>query len=75
MTNASTTDRTLAGMQEPYAALKLSELSEGDRRLQSPHDVASSIRQYLYQKYVYRTGGEPEAPAPLRFAVAGAHHE
>ena len=68
----------LAGLQEPYAALKLSELKDGDERLLQSADVSSSIRQYLYQKYVYRPSGEPEAPAapvPLRFAIAGAHHD
>jgi hypothetical protein len=62
---------TLAGMQEPYAALKLSELNDGDGRLLHSTDVATSIRQYLYQKYVYRTSSEPDVPVPLRLAVAG----
>jgi len=62
---------TLAGMQEPYAALKLSELRENDHPLLHTGDVASSIRQYLYQKYVYRTSSEPDVPAPLRLAVSG----
>jgi hypothetical protein len=62
---------TLAGVQEPYAALKLSELNDSDRRLLHSSDVSSSIRQYLYQKYVYRSNGEPDVPAPLRLAVSG----
>jgi hypothetical protein len=62
---------TLAGVQEPYAALKLSELNDCDQRLLRSSDVASSIRQYLYQKYVYRPNGEPDVPAPLRLAVSG----
>jgi hypothetical protein len=61
---------TLAGMQEPYAALKLSEL-DSDQRVLHAGGVAGSIRQYLYQKYVYRTGGEPESPPPLRLAASG----
>ena len=61
---------TLAGMQEPYAALKLSEL-DSDQRVLHAGGVAGSIRQYLYQKYVYRTSGEPEAPTPLRLAASG----
>jgi hypothetical protein len=66
----------LAGVQEPYAALRLSELNDGDERFAHSTDVSSSIRQYLYQKYVYRTAGEPDVPPPLRFAVAGgARHE
>jgi hypothetical protein len=80
----------LAGLQGPYAALKLSELSEGDERAVPTADVSSSIRHYLYQKYVYRAGGEAEVPyqkyaygtgsdtssaVSLRLAVAGANHE
>ncbi len=65
----------LAGMQEPYAAVKLSELNDGDERHLHSADVSSSVRQYLYQKYVYRVPSEPEVPAPLRFAVAGVRHE
>jgi hypothetical protein len=66
---------TLAGMQEPYAALKLSELNDGDERLLHSADLSSSIRQYLYQKYIYRANSELEVPPPLRFAVAGVTHE
>ncbi len=62
---------TLAGVQEPYAALKLSELNDSDERLLHSTDVASSIRQYLYHKYVYRTRSDPDVPVPLRLAVAG----
>jgi hypothetical protein len=53
----------LAGIREPYAALKLSELKEGggDDRLLEGSDVSTSIRQYLYQKYVYRASGEADA--------------
>ena len=65
----------LAGVKEPYAALKLSELNQMDERLLRSGDLASSIRQYLYEKYVYRISVEPEQPssaaAPLRFAVRG----
>jgi hypothetical protein len=51
----------LAGIREPYAALKLSELKDGDDSLLQGSDVSSSIRQYLYQKYVYRASGEADA--------------
>lgn len=55
----------LSGAQEPYAALMLNELSSG-----------SSLRQYLYEKYVYRGNAEPNPPAePVRLAVAGGKHE
>ncbi len=60
----------MAGVQEPYAALKLSELSQLDERLLRSTDVSSSLRQYLYEKYVYRPNAV-ESPTPLRFAVAG----
>ena len=59
-------------MKEPYAALKLSELNQTDERLLSSTDLASSIRQYLYEKYVYRISVEPDqSAAPLRFALRG----
>jgi hypothetical protein len=52
----------LAGIREPYAALKLSELKDGgDDRLLEGSDVSTSIRQYLYEKYVYRASGEADA--------------
>jgi hypothetical protein len=62
----------LAGVKEPYAALKLSELNQMDERLLRSADLASSIRQYLYEKYVYRISVEPDqSGAPLRFALRG----
>ena len=61
----------LAGVQEPYAALRLSELSQVDDRLLRSADLSASLRQYLYEKYVYRSSVVPENPAPLRFAVGG----
>ena len=51
----------LSGAQEPYAALMLNELSS-----------APSVRQYLYEKYVYRGNAESSTPVePVRLAVAG----
>ena len=64
----------LAGVKEPYAALKLSELNQMDERLLCSGDLATSIRQYLYEKYVYRISVQPEQSppaAPLRFALRG----
>jgi hypothetical protein len=62
----------LAGVQEPYAALRLSELSQLDERLLRSSDLSSSLRQYLYDKYVYRPNQPPlDGPTPLRFAVGG----
>jgi len=60
----------LAGAQEPYAALKLSELNQTDERLRSG-DLSASIRHYLYDKYVYRANGEPETAVPFRLAMGG----
>ncbi len=78
----------LTGVQEPYAALKLSELHHADERLLRSGDLTGSLRRYLYDKYVYRANAEPEepeateasksaaAPASLRFALAaGGHHD
>jgi len=50
----------LTGGQEPYAALKLSELDRRDRRGRSPADLSDSLRQYLYAKYVYRPSPDSE---------------
>jgi hypothetical protein len=65
----------LSGGQEQYAALKLSELNQEGA---SPGGtaLAASLRQYLYEKYVYRGNGEVRALETLHLAVAaGARHE
>ena len=63
----------LTGTQEPYAALKLSELDRTERRRQTSAELSESLRQYLYAKYVYRPPNEAEAARePVRLAVAGA---
>jgi hypothetical protein len=60
----------LTGTQEPYAALKLSELDRTERRRQTAAELSESLRQYLYAKYVYRPLGEPEpARESLRIAA------
>jgi hypothetical protein len=58
----------LTGAQEPYAALKLSELDRTERRRQTTAELSESLRQYLYAKYVYRPPTEAEAAArePVR---------
>jgi hypothetical protein len=53
----------LTGTQEPYAALKLSELDRTERRRQTAAELSDSLRQYLYAKYVYRPAGAPEGPS------------
>lgn len=68
----------LTGAQEQYAALKLSELKENDSPQMGTADLASSLRQYLYEKYVYRgsSGGtETRVLETLHLAVAGARHD
>ena len=52
----------LTGSQEPYAALKLSELDRTERRERSPAELSESLRQYLYAKYVYRVIADSHLP-------------
>ena len=68
----------LTGTQEPYAALKLSELASTERRERSPAELSESLRQYLYAKYVYRAIPESHVPrdsTPLRLAVGPEQQE
>jgi hypothetical protein len=71
----------LTGGQEPYAALLLSELNKEERNGHSSSELATSLRQYLYDKYVYRPGAEAaahkaaETVEPLRLAAVGGHHD
>jgi hypothetical protein len=62
----------LTGGQGPYAALKLSELN---RQEAGASEMPELLRQYLYEKYVYRANGEPRPVEPVRLTVAGGHHE
>jgi hypothetical protein len=61
----------LTGTQEPYAALKLSELDRTDRGRQSSAELSESLRQYLYAKYVYRPFQDDAAQErpPVRLAA------
>jgi hypothetical protein len=52
----------LAGGQEPYAALMLSELDQRERPSITPGELSGSVRQYLYDKYVYRGPTESHSP-------------
>ena len=69
----------LTGAQEPYAALKLSELDQTDRPRRSPAELLESLRQYLYAKYVYRPAAGSEAQHretrqdSVRLALAAEH--
>ena len=51
----------LTGAQEPYAALMLSELNRDERSGGRAGELSDSLRQYLYEKYVYR--GSPDLPS------------
>jgi hypothetical protein len=60
----------LTGTQEPYAALKLSELDRTERKRQTAAELSESLRQYLYAKYVYRPpNGAAPAREPIRLAA------
>src|SRR5262249_20063487 len=60
----------LTGTQEPYAALKLSELDRTEHRRRSSAELSESLRQYLYSKYVYRPlESEERRPQTVRLAV------
>ena len=68
----------LTGAQEPYAALKLSQLERTERPRQSSAELLDSLRQYLYAKYVYRPAGgvdagrgDETARDTVRLALAG----
>jgi len=64
----------LTGTQEPYAALKLSQLDKRVERgaEQSTRELAEGLRQYLYAKYLYQNGSQMPAAQlrePVRLAV------
>jgi hypothetical protein len=69
----------LTSAQEPYAALRLSELEQTDRPRRGPGELLESLRQYLYAKYVYLPVNGVDAPrevtarAPVRLALATDH--
>jgi hypothetical protein len=67
----------LTGSQEPYAALKLSELDHTERRERTAAELSESLRQYLYAKYVYRAIAETHVPREptLRLAVGADSQE
>jgi hypothetical protein len=62
----------LTGSQEPYAALKLSELNRSERKRQNPAELSESLRQYLYAKYVYRPVVQADGTQqPVHLAAVG----
>jgi hypothetical protein len=65
----------LAGVQEPYAALMLGEFKQKEGG-PAPPEAAGSLRQYLYDKYVYRGNTESHAATePVRVNGMGDRHE
>ena len=62
----------LTGAQDPYAALKLSELNHRDEPALHAGELSSSLRRYLYEKYVYRANGA-SAAGSNGSAVSGGH--
>jgi hypothetical protein len=67
----------LTGAKEPYAALLLSELLQQARIAAEPGELSDSLRQYLYDKYLYR-GNETRAASgepTVRLVAAGGKHE
>jgi hypothetical protein len=71
----------LTGGQEPYAALLLSELNKEECSGASAGELANSLRQYLYEKYVYRPGNDHhlkkslDVAEPIRLAAVGAQRD
>jgi len=62
----------LTGGQEPYAALLLSELQQPARHAPEGSELSASLRQYLYEKYVYRGNGDAQLVVePVRAVATG----
>jgi len=64
--------------REPYAALKLNELNPGERAESAANassELSESLRQYLYDKYVYRGTSESHVAEPARLSAAGGQHD
>ena len=53
----------LSGAQQPYAALRLTELNREERGMSRAGEMAASLRRYLYDKYVYRGTDPQDSPA------------
>jgi len=65
----------LTGGQQPYAALLLSELQQPARHTPDGSELSASLRQYLYEKYVYRGSGEAQLVVePMPAIASGGHH-
>jgi hypothetical protein len=62
----------LSGASQPYAALKLGEINHEEMRNGDPLVLTRSLRQYLYDKYVYRNTAETRGTERPMLNVAGA---
>ena len=56
----------LTGGQDSYAALKLSELNHKDGATMRNGELTTSLRRYLYDKYVYRKNDSQHEIAAVR---------
>jgi len=66
----------LTGAQEAYAALRLSELNPADKGRENQVELSVSLRQYLYDKYVYRVSADCSASAEAaRLTLAARPYE
>lgn len=65
----------LTGVQEHYAALKLSELKHAEDAPPETTELSALLRQYLYDKYVYRASTELNGTEARLTAVAGGRHD
>lgn len=59
--------------QQPYAALRLSELNREERSAADAQELGRSLREYLYDKYVYRgAADDARLPETAVFNMLGA---
>jgi hypothetical protein len=61
----------LSGVQQRYVALKLGELHRRGSNGAGSTDVSSSLREYLFEKYVNPARGEMTGAATERLIAAG----
>lgn len=62
----------MSGIQQSYARLRLSSIGNGKNGADKvgEEELGSTLRRYLYEKYVYRSNGEHRSPAEME-----SHHE
>jgi hypothetical protein len=70
-TSSATVDRediallALTGAQQPYAELRLSQINAESGSVQNNLVLTQSLREYLYEKYVYRTSTGDTGSHPI----------